>query len=420
MNFQKKYDLAVIGGGPAGMLAAGVAAQSGAKIILLEKNESLGKKLLITGKGRCNITQDEYDKRKFIEQFGKNGKFFYSALSLFSVESTIAFFNKLGVKTKVERGGRVFPVSDKAGDVLKALEQFMQVNGVTVKTKINVKELIVQDGKIAKLLTNQGELIAEKYLVCTGGLSYPTTGSSGDGYKWLTKLGHTIVPLTPALTPLLTAELWVKELQGLSLKNVNLALWQNNKKQAEQFGEALFTHEGLSGPIVLDLSKQAGELLQTGKVEARLDFKPALTFPQLDQRLQRDFVKYHNKQFKNALVDLLPQKLIPVIIELSGIAPDKPINTLLKEERKKLIHLLKELPLTIKGLTGFNKAIITSGGVALKEIDPKTMCSKIIENLYLAGEILDLDGPTGGYNLQVCWSTGYAAGLASNANKLKA
>ncbi len=421
MNNNQVYDVAVIGAGPAGMMAAATAAQSGANVVLVEKNDRLGKKLLITGKGRCNITTAETDLANIISCFGKNGKFLYSALHAFTQEETVAFFNQRGVATKVERGLRVFPVSDRAQDVLQVLIDFLKETNVKIIKNCTVKKLILRSPKgegrknsqITKIETSTGYISAKKYIICTGGLSYPGTGSSGDGYQWAKLLGHTVTSPTPALTPLRIKETWAKEMQGLSLKNSKINIFQNNKKQAERFGEALFTHEGLSGPIILDMSETVGKLLKKGPVELRLDLKPALDYPKLDRRLQRDFLKFSNKSFKNSLQDLLPRKMIPIIIRLSGIDPEKLVNKITKEERNKLLHLLKELTFTPTALHGFNKAIITAGGISLKEIEPKTMQSKLVNNLYFAGEILDLNGPTGGFNLQVCWSTGFLAGKSS-------
>ena len=405
------YDLIVIGGGPAGIMAGARAAENGACVLLLEKNDKLGIKLLITGKGRCNITNTEFDARGFTEKFGKNGKFLFSALHKFGTRDIIKFFENRGVMTKKEGGGRIFPKSDKSCDVLNALIDYLKENKVRVRTKTEVRAIIHRGDKIEKvILTNGEELSAKKYAICTGGKSYPLTGSSGDGYKWLLKMGHTIISPKPALTPILTAEKWIKDLEGLSLENMEISIYQNNKKIDSRFGEALFTAVGLSGPIVLDISKSVGRALKRGRVDIHIDFKPALSFGTLDKRIQRNFKKFNNKMFKNSLNCLLPKTLIPVIARLAGIDPEKKVNSITKTERKKILHLLKSFKLQVKKLDGFNKAVITSGGVDLKEVEHKTMQSKIVENLYVAGEILDLDGPTGGVNLQVCWSTGYAVG----------
>jgi predicted Rossmann fold flavoprotein len=406
----KLYDVAVIGGGAAGMFAAGRSAELGARTVLLEKNNKLGRKLLITGNGRCNLSQAEFDVRDMVEKF-ENGKFLFSALSVFGVKETIEFFNKRGLETKVERGGRIFPTSDKAQDVLDVLINYMSENSVNVMRGAGINDLEKQENRIEKLLTEKGEIVAKNYILCTGGKSFPGTGSTGDGFRWSEKLGHHITELTPSLTPLNIKENWVESLQGLSLKNVELSIFQNNQKKDSLFGEMLFTHFGVSGPIVLSMSKYIGNLIKKDKVTLSLDLKPALDFTKLDGRLQRDFQKYQNRAFKNSLDELLPQKIIPVIVKLSEIEPDKQTNSVTKEERHRLLNLLKSLNMTVTGLLGFEYSLITSGGVDIKEIDPKTMKSKLIENLFFAGEIIDVDGPTGGYNLQACWSTGYIAGM---------
>ena len=417
MKNQEKFDVAVIGGGPAGMMAAGRAAELGARVVLLEKNESLGKKLLITGKGRCNLTRDGFDLKEMVGQFGKNGKFLFSTLAEFGPREVMKFFEDRKLPVKTERGGRVFPVSNKSHDALRVMEEYLKKN----KVKILFGSEIVgfeSDGKkirSVKLKHEKGKpgrkiVSADKFILCTGGRSYPTTGSTGDGYQWAKDLGHTIVKTAPALVPIKTKETWVKEMQGLSLKNVEISLIQNNKKKDSRFGEMLFTHFGLSGPIVLDISKYAGELAEKGKVAVSIDLKPALSAEQLDARLQRDFKDNGKKDFVNYLPELLPQKMIAVIVKLSGIDPRKKINTVTGAERKKLALLLKDLRLTFDGTVGYAQAVVTSGGVHLKEVDSKTMRSRLIGNLFFAGEILDVDGPTGGYNLQICWSTGYAAG----------
>jgi len=416
-NSQEKFDIAVIGGGPAGMMAAGRAAELGARVALLEKNESLGKKLLLTGKGRCNLTQAQFDLKEMVTKFGKNGKFLFSSLSAFGPEEVIKFFEDRKLPIKTERGGRVFPVSDKSRDVLRVMQKYLEKGKVEIILDSEILGFESDGKKIKSIRLKSGEdvadekkIFAEKFILCTGGKSYPTTGSTGDGYQWAKELGHTIITLAPALVPIKTKEAWVKDVQGLSLKNVEIKLMQNGKKQDSRFGEMIFTHFGLSGPIVLDISKKVGELMRQGEVIISIDLKPALSQDQLDARLQRDFKDNMKKDFINYLPELLPQKMISVIIGLSGINPRKKIHSVTKYERKKLAGLLKDLRLTADGTTGFNQAIVTSGGVSTKEIDSKTMRSRVIGNLFLAGEILNLDGPTGGYNLQICWSTGYAAG----------
>jgi len=418
---ENNFDIAVIGAGPAGMMATGRAAELGARVILIEKNKKPGRKLLLAGKGRCNITNAEFNLRKLVENYGKNGKFLFRAFSVFGPKDVIDFFEKLGLKTKIERGKRVFPFSDKSEDVLKALIKYLIKNKVNIIYNSEVIGISHQNRKIKKLILKNGEIVAKNYIFCTGGKSYPLTGSTGDGFKWANDLGHHIKELSPALVPIKTKENWVKELQGLSLKNVEISVFQKDpapeqarygagKKQCSEFGECLFTHFGLSGPIILDISKKVGELLRNGRVKISLDLKPALDFAKLDQRVQKDFKKYQNKSFKNCLNDLLPRRLIPIIVKLSDIGPEKKVNSIAKEERHNLVKLLKKLEMTAEGLLGFNFAIVTSGGISLQEIDDKTMKSKMIDNLFFAGEIIDIDGPTGGFNLQNCWSTGYLAG----------
>lgn len=457
------YDLAIIGGGPAGLMTAITASKNGATVALIEKKPKLGRKLLMTGKGRCNITNAGFDSvSELVKMYGKNGRFLYNAFNQFSPQDVVNFFEKNGAATRVERGNRVFPTADSAQFVLSTLENIAHKNGVEIIKANPVKRVTHHSHHIEKIILENGvEIIAKNYVLATGGMSYPSTGSEGDGYKFAKDLGHTITEPKPALTPIIIEEKWVKELQGLSLKNVQATLWQSGKKQDERFGEALFTHEGMSGPIIIDMSKKIGELLNpchseqseesahqkkdpsdkpqddnnlchcdrsggipqknqknsplegcpTGRgVTLQLDFKPALNFPTLDKRLQKDFEQNNTKMFKNSLNELLPSKLIPVIIDLSEIDPEKKCCEIKKEERKKLLKLLKEFTLTIKKLDGFKKAIVTSGGINIKEIDPKTMKSKIVDNLYFAGEVIDIDGPTGGFNLQICWSTGKLAG----------
>ncbi|MCX6789080.1 MAG: NAD(P)/FAD-dependent oxidoreductase [Candidatus Gribaldobacteria bacterium] len=413
-KIEKEFDVAIIGGGPAGMMAAIKAGEKGAKVILIEKNLTLGKKLLITGGGRCNITQAEFNNKKFVEKLGKKGQFLLSALSIFGPKEVCDFFEKNGLPIKTERGGRVFPVSDKSQDVLSVLLKCLIKNKVRLLLGQEVVGLNIKDGKIVSVKLKEKEIFAKAFILATGGKAYPGTGSTGQGYFWAEKMGHKIIKPLPALVPLEIKESWVAGLSGLGLKNVRVDVLQNNKKIDEKFGEMLFTHFGVSGPIILDLSKKIGEIMSKGEVILRIDLKPALDILTLDKRLQRDFQSKRN--FKNYLPDLVPQKLGDLIVRFTKISPDKKLNSINKEERKKLIDVLKGVELTVKGSTGFGQAIITSGGVDLKEIDSRTMRSKIIKNLFLAGEIIDLDGPTGGYNLQICWSAGFVAG--SNATNL--
>ena len=397
----------VIGGGPAGMLAAISSKRQGNQVFLLEKMNSLGKKLLITGKGRCNIT-NAIDISDFYKNIPGNGKFLYSAFQKFDNKDIL---NLLNIKTKVERGNRVFPVSDKSQDVLNALIKNLQ--GVEIITNCKVEEILVEKNKVVGVKTNKGKINADKVILATGGVSYPKTGANGDGYILAKKLGHKITEIRPSLVPLKAKENSLnicKKLQGLSLKNVSIKLIDNNKVIYDDFGEMLFTHFGLSGPIILSASAHIRNT-NFENVKVVIDFKPALTEEKLDSRILRDFEKEKNKSFKNSLNDLLPQKLIPVIINLSKIKEDKKINEITREERLTLVKLLKKFEIDILGFGNIDEAIITSGGIDTKEINPKTMESKIIKGLYFAGEIIDVDAYTGGFNLQIAYSTGYVAGL---------
>ncbi len=407
------FDVIIIGGGPAGMIAAGRAAeQEGAKVAIIEKNNILGRKLLITGKGRCNFTHYEFDRVKFAEKFGKKGRFLYSALERFGIPETLDFFQSRGLSWQVERGNRIFPDHGDANSILKILLEYLkkgQVNEFVNSQVVDVENIIHKDN--FKVTLSSGDIfLAKKLILCTGGKSYPQTGSTGDGYNWAKKFGHTIVPLAPALNPVRTSEKWVTELQGLTLKNVSLQLYKNGKKQEERFGEMLFTHFGISGPIVMDMSKYIDIHLKKGNVKLWLDLKPALDFKKLDKRILRDFQEFKGRILKNCLKKLLPNSLIAVICHLAGIEEDRKIDYISKAERNNLVHTIKELELTPTELLGYKWAMITSGGLDLREINPDTMESKKIKNLYFAGEILDLDGPSGGYNLQECWSTGFLAG----------
>lgn len=397
----------VIGGGPAGMMAAGTAGRRGRPVLLVEKNKRLGRKLLITGKGRCNLT-NMTDLEGLIANIPGNGKFLYSAFHRFSNQDVIAFFQEWGLPTKVERGGRVFPASDRASDVLAALEKFLTHSRVQIKTG-TVAAVLVEEGRVCGVKLDHGEtLAANSVIIATGGCSYPLTGSTGDGYRLAAALGHTITPLKPALVPLEAATPWVREVQGLSLKNVAIkVLSKEGKTIYTDFGEMLFTHFGVSGPIVLSASTHLEPATHYRLV---IDLKPALTPEQLDLRLQRDFAKYARKHFRNALGDLLPRALVPVIVALVGIPPDKPVNQITRAERERLGVLLKGLEVEITGLRPLTEAIVTAGGVTVKEINPATMESKLVKGLYFAGEVIDVNAYTGGFNLQIAFSTGYLAG----------
>ena len=405
------FDVIIIGGGAAGMMAAVQAGFRQKKVALIDKNTRLGKKIMITGKGRCNITNSA-PIDEFIEQIPGNGRFLYSALYSFDNQAVLDFLAGYGLETKVERGGRVFPTSDRSQDVIDAFIRGLAEAGVNVMLNREVKA-ITRQNETFTVSTQQDDYHAAKVVIATGGVSYPLTGSSGDGYRWARQLGHTIVPPKPALVPLVTKEPWVRELQGLSLRNVLLSAWNGKRKLGEEFGEMLFTHYGVSGPIVLTLSRNINEALVTNKdkIILQLNLKPALTSEQLDKRIVRDFEKYSRKQFKNALDGLLPKLLIPVVIGLSQIDSDKFIHQITQAERQQLVELMQNLSMTVESTRPLKEAIVTSGGVSVKEVDPSTMESKLVTGLFFAGEVIDVDGNTGGYNLQAAWSTGYLAGI---------
>lgn len=403
----------VIGGGAAGMMAAVEAARNGAEVILYEKNEKLGKKLFITGKGRCNLTNacDMEDLQKSVM---KNHKFLYSAFQNFNNWETIGFFEDLGLATKIERGNRVFPASDHSSDVIKVFEQELKRQGVEVFLKTKVKGLIQQQEKVTGVTLENGKrVMADAVIVTTGGLSYQLTGSTGDGFRFAKTAGHKVTELSPALVPMTVNEEWVLRLQGLSLRNVRVSIKNKKKVLYEEFGEMLFTHYGVSGPLILSASSVVLEELKKENLRLKIDLKPALSEEQLDDRILRDFAQDKNKQFKNVLGNLLPAKMIPVVVELSGIAPDKKVNEINKKERRRLLETMKELSMTVNGVRGYEEAIITRGGVDVKEINPATMESKKKKNLYFAGEVLDVDAVTGGFNLQIAWSTAIAAARAA-------
>ena len=400
----------IIGGGAAGMLASIAAAEEKNEVHVLEQNEKLGKKLFITGKGRCNITNDS-DIETHLNNIPSNPYFMYSAFYTLDSEATKQFFEKLGLQTKTERGNRVFPVSDKAGDVVRALQKYLKQNNVFVHTNTNVKQIWIENG-IAKgiVLSNGKKIKSDNVIVCTGGLSYSGTGSTGDGYDMAKLAGHTVTKLYPSLVPLKTSEKWCQEAMGLSLKNCAITVKNEKGKTVYQdFGEMLFTHFGVSGPVILSASRHIVKELNKQIYTIEIDLKPALEEKTLDNRILRDFQKYSNKDIRNALDDLLPQKLIPVIISLSEIEPIKKVHDITKQERKNIIQQIKHLTVHVTGTTGFEEAVITCGGICVDEIDPSTMQSKIIKGLYFAGEVLDIDAYTGGFNLQIAFSTGYTA-----------
>ena len=411
----------VIGGGPAGMMAAITSAENGNEVILLEKNKSLGKKLLITGKGRCNITSS-LPMEDFIKNTPGNGMFLYSAYNKFTNQDIIRFLNEQGLEVKEERGNRVFPVTDKSQDVLNCFEKKLKnLKNVKIMYEMPASEILVDEEKriIGVKCKNSVIIKTDKVILATGGKSYPLTGSTGDGYEMAKKLGHTITKIKPSLVPLETYEQDLHQsLQGLSLRNVKIKIVDTNKNRQiyEDFGEMLFTHFGVSGPVILSGSahlvryKNVDELLKNKKIKLEIDLKPALTEEKLNDRILRDFEEIKNKNFKNSLDKLLPQKLIPVIIERSGINPEKQVNSITKQERMQIVKLLKEFDVTLRNFRKIEDGIITAGGISIKEVNPKTMESKLISGLYFAGEILDVDSYTGGFNLQIAYSTGFVAG----------
>ncbi len=403
----------VIGGGPAGLMAAGQAASMGADVLLLEKMDWPGRKLQITGKGRCNITNIA-EMEDFVAHFGANGRFLRGAFYRFFSEDLLALLADLDVETVTERGGRVFPASEEAGDVVDALVKWVRGLGVVIRTKTRVKHLLVEDGRIIGVQVGEKTYRADSVIVATGGLSYPGTGSTGDGYYLAEGVGHGIVPVRPALVPIKTAGDTAKELQGLSLRNVNVTLWVDGKKGAEEFGEMLFTHFGVSGPVILTLSRQVVDaLLGKQPVSLSIDLKPALDEKKLDARLLRDFDQKGKQHFQRILKDLLPQSMIPVCADLVGIPPDKPGHQITSKERGRLRSWLKDFRLEVTGFQPIAQAIVTAGGVDIREVDPRTMASRLVEGLYFAGEVLDIDADTGGYNLQAAFSTGWLAGRSA-------
>ncbi|EOS23839.1 HI0933 family flavoprotein [Lachnospiraceae bacterium 3-1] len=401
----------VIGGGAAGMMAAVQAAAKGHKVLLLEKNEKLGKKLYITGKGRCNLT-NACDTEDLFQYVMRGRKFLYSAFYSFTNTQVIEFFESHGLSTKTERGGRVFPESDHSSDVIRTLQQALQKAGVNVCLHTQVQEILTEEGRgVTGVRLSHGAVWeADGVIVATGGCSYVSTGSTGDGYRFATEMGHKVTELRPSLVPFEAAEPWVKELQGLSLRNITVRIKKEQKILYEEFGEMLFTHYGVSGPLFLSASSVVNDAMDGMPLSVEIDLKPALTFEQLDKRILRDFEENKNRQFKNGVQKLFPGKLFPVIVSLSNIHPEKKINEITKEERQGFTKLIKSFPLTLTGFRDFNEAIITRGGVAIKEINPSTLESKLVQGLYFAGEVLDLDALTGGFNLQIAWSTGYLAG----------
>lgn len=404
-------NVAVVGGGAAGMIAAIAAAENGHKVTLYEHNEKLGKKLFITGKGRCNVTNAS-DIDEIFNNIVTNSKFLYSAIYTFTNDMVMDFFEKDGLKLKVERGNRVFPASDHSSDVIKVLEKRLKKSGVTVKLNTNVERLLWDDSGIKGIVAENKDIMADAVIMATGGLSYKSTGSDGSGFKMVTGAGHSTSGFSPALVPITIEEDYPKEMQGVSLKNIEVEILNGKKKIYSAFGEMMFTHFGVTGPVILSASSKIIKHLKNGNLTLKIDLKPALTEEQLDTRILRDFKENINRDFKNSLDGLLPKKMIEPIIRYSGIPFDKKVNAITREERRNLVKAFKEFTMTINGIRGYDEAIITHGGVTVKEINPATMESKLIKGLYFAGEMIDVDALTGGYNLQIAWSTGYLAGTS--------
>ena len=405
--------IVVIGGGAAGLMAAVIAGREGARVILLEKMNMVGKKMGITGKGRCNITNSA-DISDFIKNTPGNGKFLYGAYERFSNVDLLALLHEWGLKTKVERGGRVFPESDSALEVRNLFMKMLKEYNVTVHLNEAVTKIVTKDNVVTGVVTTKESYACEAVIIATGGASYPLTGSTGDGYRLAEGVGHSITDIRPSLVPIVTEESWVKDIMGLSLRNVEVSIVSKEKVQAKMFGEMMFTHFGVTGPTILSLSHTVGKLLRkkkTASIAVSINLKPALTAEVLDKRLQKDFDLYSKKQLANGMKDLLPSNLIPIIISLAKLDPAKPINQITKEERQQLCHVLQHMTLTVKGLRPVEEAIVTAGGISLKEFNPKTMESKLVKGLYGAGEVLDIDAFTGGYNLQAAFSTGYVAAM---------
>lgn len=420
MPYNKEiWDVIVIGGGPSGMMAAGVAASNKAKVLLIEKNPTLGKKLLITGGGRCNVTNAETDTKKLLAKFGKAGKFLFSAFSQWDVENTLDFFHGQGMQTKTENELRVFPVSNKAQSVWNVLSGYMKDGKVSIITNSPVESFITTNNKkINSVKLANGDIIQGKsFILATGGKSHAETGSTGDGFAWLRSLGHKVIDTAPALVPLKLSDPWIKRLQGVSLSKVRFSVLQNDKRQAVHKGKLLFTHFGVSGPTILNMSNQVRELLEYGTVTLVADLLPSLDHKRADATIQNAFKTHSNKIFKNITTEFLPTAVVQTLGELAGIDMKVPCHSISREKRLRLVQFLKALPLHVSGVLGLEKAVITSGGVALEEVDFKTMRSRKISNLYLTGDILNFARPSGGYSLQLCWTTGTVAGKHSSGNK---
>ncbi|WP_315436700.1 NAD(P)/FAD-dependent oxidoreductase [uncultured Selenomonas sp.] len=407
--------IVIVGAGPAGMMAATAAAECGGSVLLMEKMSRVGRKMMITGKGRCNVTSAD-EIPDIIKNIVGNGRFLNSSLRAFDNVDVMAFFERLGVPLKTERGNRVFPVSDRALDVVDAIVRHLHDQKVEIRTNAAVTELIIEDGRVCGVRLADGTHVeAAAVILATGGASYPATGSTGDGYALARAAGHTVTEIFPALVPLVTSDAWVKDVQGLSLRNVRATLYHAGRKEQDFFGEMLFTHFGVTGPIILQLSRRTSELFAAGQgeLELRLNLKPALTHEKLRERVERDFVKYERKQLRNAMIDLLPKRLIDPVLNAADLSPERSAQQVSAKERKRLVHTLQALALRVTGTRPIAEAIVTAGGVATREIDPRTMESKLVKHLYFVGELVDVDAHTGGYNLQAAFSMGHAAGSYS-------
>ncbi|WP_037345867.1 NAD(P)/FAD-dependent oxidoreductase [Selenomonas sp. oral taxon 138] len=407
--------IVIVGAGPAGMMAATAAAECGGSVLLMEKMSRVGRKMMITGKGRCNVTSAD-EIPDIIKNIVGNGRFLNSSLRAFDNVDVMAFFERLGVPLKTERGNRVFPVSDRALDVVDAIVRHLHDQKVEIRTNAAVTELIIEDGRVCGVRLADGTQIeAAAVILAMGGASYPATGSTGDGYALARAAGHTVTEIFPALVPLVTSDAWVKDVQGLSLRNVRATLYHAGRKEQDFFGEMLFTHFGVTGPIILQLSRRTSELFAAGQgeLELRLNLKPALTHEKLRERVERDFVKYERKQLRNAMIDLLPKRLIDPVLNAADLSPERSAQQVSAKERERLVHTLQALALRVTGTRPIAEAIVTAGGVATREIDPRTMESKLVKHLYFVGELVDVDAHTGGYNLQAAFSMGHAAGSYS-------
>jgi predicted Rossmann fold flavoprotein len=417
MDTKTIWDVIVVGGGPSGMMAAGTAAQNGARVLLIEKNGKLGEKLLITGGGRCNVTNSEFDTRKLLAKFKSDGKFLFSAFAQHGVQETLDFFHSRGMHTKVENELRTFPVSNSAQSVWDVLVKNIQKHNVEILSNSPVIEIVQENKNIVGVLLKSKKIIRGKsIIIATGGTSRPETGSTGDAYAWLKKIGHSVITPTPSLVPVALKDAWIKKLAGITLTDIKLTVFQNEKKHFVSKGKILFTHVGISGPTVLNMSKDIGELLKygDGEVICALDLLPKLDYGKLNTALQVLFKEHDKKKFQNALGTLIPKALVPIVIEFSGINGETHCNSITREQRLKLVNVLKHIPMHVKKLLGSDKAIITSGGVSLSEIDFKTMQSRLFPNLYIVGDMLNIDRPSGGYSLQLCWTTGFVAGTSAS------